>query len=371
MKREKTKHKGVYKVGDTYYVTYYVGSKKYEKAVGPRLSMALKEKMERENKGKRGKYEVLERQEKTTFKQLIDLYRKEGDGRNYILGPSETYLNYFEGRKLSNITRRDLFGFRDHVKSTPKERGGGEVTNSHVNRILAGLRRLFNFAVDRELMEENPFPKSSKSGLFYPEQKGLRNFFTEEEMERIIEASPEWLEPMVITAYLTGMREGELLNLRWECVDLHTGIIYLPSSKTLKDATGKGQRIVMQRQLVDLFQNLPKRSEWVFSQPDGTPYRHWNTFKAFRNLLKSLGIDTKKYSWKELRHTTASLMHLKGVPALSIKDQLRHTTVKTTADFYIGSNVEYQREQAEKLILNSGKIVGKPSSIQTSTMASA
>ena len=48
MKREKTKHKGVYKVGDTYYVTYYVGAKKFEKAVGPRLSIALKEKMERE-----------------------------------------------------------------------------------------------------------------------------------------------------------------------------------------------------------------------------------------------------------------------------------------------------------------------------------
>ena len=50
MKREKTKHKGIYKVGDTYYITYYVGSKKYEKAVGPRSSMALKEKVERERK---------------------------------------------------------------------------------------------------------------------------------------------------------------------------------------------------------------------------------------------------------------------------------------------------------------------------------
>ncbi|MDO9349841.1 MAG: hypothetical protein Q7U55_01220, partial [Deltaproteobacteria bacterium] len=65
------------------------------------------------------------------------------------------------------------------------------------------------------------------------------------------------------------------------------------------------------------------------------------------------------YSWKELRHTTASLMHRKGVPALVIKDQLRHTNVKTTVDFYIGADVDYQREMIEKLILNSGKIVGK------------
>jgi len=46
MKREKTKHKGVYRVGDTYYITYYVGSKKYEKAIGQKLKDALKEKMD-------------------------------------------------------------------------------------------------------------------------------------------------------------------------------------------------------------------------------------------------------------------------------------------------------------------------------------
>jgi len=243
MKREKTKHKGVYKVGDTYYITYYVGSKKYEKACGSKLSNALKEKMERENRGKRGNYEVLERQEKTTFDKLIDLYQKEGDGKRYILQFIPTYLKHFEGRKLSQITRKDLFKFRDTLKATPKQRGGGEVTDSNVNRALAGLRRLFNFAVSREYLEESPFPKTSKSGLFYPEKKGLRNFFTEEQMEKIIEASPEWLRPLILTAYYTGLREGELLGLKWEWIDLKDGVIYLPYTKTLKDPTSRGQRV--------------------------------------------------------------------------------------------------------------------------------
>ena len=95
MEREKTKHKGIYKVGDTYYVTYYVGSKKYEKAMGSKLSNALKEKMERERKGRRGTYEVLEREEKTSFKQLVDLYEKEGDGKKYILQFVSAYLLHF------------------------------------------------------------------------------------------------------------------------------------------------------------------------------------------------------------------------------------------------------------------------------------
>jgi integrase len=197
--------------------------------------LALKEKMERESKGKRGNYQVVERQEKTTFDQLIKLYQKEGDDKRYILQFISTYLKHFKGRKLSQITRRDLFTFRDALKATPKQRGGEEVTGSNINRALAGLRRLFNFAISREYMEESPFPKTSKSGLFYPDKRGLRNFFTEEQMEKIVETSPEWLKPMILTAYYTGLREGELLGLRWEWIDLKDGVIYLPSTKTLKD----------------------------------------------------------------------------------------------------------------------------------------
>jgi hypothetical protein len=48
-------------------------------------------------------------------------------------------------------------------------------------------------------------------------------------------------------------------------------------------------------------------------------------------------------------------MHRKGVAALVIKDQLRHSNIKTTVDFYIGADMSYQREQIEKLRLNSGK----------------
>lgn len=358
MKREKTKHKGIYRVGDTYYVTYYVGSKKYEKAMGSKLSVALGEKVERERKGKRGVYEVLERQEKTSFKQLVELYEKEGDGKKYILQFIPAYLSHFGEKKLSQITRKDLFKFRDAVKSTPKQRGEAVVTDSTVNRALAGLRRLFNFAVLREYMEQNPFPTISKSGLFYSEEKGLRNFFTEEQMEKIVDASPAWLKPMILTAYYTGLREGEMLGLRWEWIDLKDGVIYLPSTKTLKDPTSQGQRVIMQKELIDLFENIPKASEWVFYRQDGTPYIRDHIYEPFKKILRGLGIDTKKYSWKELRHTTASLMHRKGVPTVAIKDQLRHSNIRTTVDFYIGSDMTYQREQAEKLIL-SGKIVGR------------
>jgi hypothetical protein len=64
-------------------------------------------------------------------------------------------------------------------------------------------------------------------------------------------------------------------------------------------------------------------------------------------------------------------MHRKGVPALAIKEQLRHTNIKTTVDFYIGADLAYQREQLEKLTLNSGKIVGNDHLQETRRIASA
>ncbi len=359
--REKTKHKGIYKVGDSYYVIYNDGTKKIsekgeeylvrrEKRIEGNLDDALKFKVDMEENVKKGRYPVMQRMEKMSFKDLFDFYEKE-EGKDYVMQYKEKYLNRFGERKLSQISRHDVFQFRNEVKSTPKKRGGGEVTDSHVNRVLAGLRRLFNFAEAEEYMERSPFPTTPKSKLLYPERKGLRNFFTEEQMGKIIDASPGWLKPMILTSYYTGMRQGELLKLRWEHVDLETGIIHLPFSKTLKDPSGQGQRIVMQRELIEFFKAQSKRSEWVFSKQDGLPYIHEDIHKPFKLILKALGIDAKQYSWKEIRHTTASLMHLKGVASLAIKDQLRHTTVKTTEDFYIGSNVDYQRAQAEKLIL--------------------
>lgn len=148
------------------------------------------------------------------------------------------------------------------------------------------------------------------------------------------------------------MRVGEILGLRWDYVGLEGGIIYLPSSKTLKDRTGLGQKVAMQRELVDLFQTVPKRSEWVFTKWDGLPYNHSDVHKPFKKVLKSLGIEDEKYSLKDIPHTTGSLMNLKGVPPMGIKDQLRHASIKTMDDFFIASNIEFQRAQAERLVFD-------------------
>jgi len=251
-----------------------------EKRIEGNLSDALKFKVEMEGKVKKGAYYIHQGMEKMAFDELMGLYAKERNGKDYIFKFEKAYLELFKGRKLATITRSDLFDFRDKVKATPRKRGKKEVKDSTVNRGLAGLRRLFHYAMAKECLERSPFPEDPKSGLFYPEMRGLRNFFTEIEMVRIIEAAPKWVKSIIITSYLTGMRSGEARGLRWERVDLEAGVIHLPSSKTLRDPSALGQRIVTQRELIDLLKTLPKRSEWVFFRWDGGRLMSIRTFSS-------------------------------------------------------------------------------------------
>jgi len=90
-----------------------------------------------------------------------------------------------------------------------RNKRGAEVTDSTVNRALAGLRRLFNFAIAREYMEETPFPKTSKSGLLYPEPRGKKKYFTEQQIERILEEAfkpeyPCWMRDVILTRITRG-----------------------------------------------------------------------------------------------------------------------------------------------------------------------
>ena len=348
MKALKTKYPGIYQIGKNYYIDFYGNGKRHRKVVGPNLDQAVEEKARMKRKNRQGKYHIIERMEKTTFDELIELYKKEGDGKSYILQFEKVYLEYFKGWKLSYITRSNLFAFRDTVKTTPKQNGGKQVTDTTVNRALAGLRRLFHFAMAKEYMEESPFPKDPKSGLFYSEKgnRGKKKYYTEEEVRKIIEASPGWLRPIVITAYLTGMRAGEILGLKWKDVNLENGEILLQRTKA-----GESQVVNIQDDLIQLFKNLPKhpKSELIFCQADGSPLKDWHYYKPFKEALKSIGKSEKGWNFHTIRHTTGTHLHMKGVPVIAIKDQLRHSDIRVTTDFYVGCDSEYQKAQMEKL----------------------
>jgi len=105
------------------------------------------------------------------------------------------------------------------------------VSTRTVNIELALLRRMFNLAISWDKCKSNPLNKVKFFQGLPPKERIL----TMEEEERLLAETPKHLRPILITALNTGMRRGEILNLKWADIDLSTGYIHIRKSKSGKE----------------------------------------------------------------------------------------------------------------------------------------
>jgi integrase len=81
------------------------------------------------------------------------------------------------------------------------------------------------------VLSENPV-----SSVKFLDEHNIRDrVLTAEEFQRMLDASPGYLKPILQCAYYTGMRRGEILALTWDKVDLKAGFIRLKDTDTKTD----------------------------------------------------------------------------------------------------------------------------------------
>ena len=87
-----------------------------------------------------------------------------------------------------------------------------------------------------------------------------------EEFGRLQAAAEPWLRPILLVAYATGMRKGEIRSLRWDQVDLKRGTIRLRSTDTKTD---EGRVIPLNQALTSVFKTATRYvgCPWVFVNP--------------------------------------------------------------------------------------------------------
>jgi integrase len=81
-------------------------------------------------------------------------------------------------------------------------------------------------AVEEDLLEVAPIVR------LYKEHSARECALSEEEYAHLLSVTPPHLKPIVITAYETGMRAGEIKRLTWDKVDFKTGFIRLQAEDT-------------------------------------------------------------------------------------------------------------------------------------------
>jgi integrase len=151
------------------------------------------------------------------------------------------------------------------------------------------------------------------------------------------------LEALYVLAIHTGMRQGELLALKWEDVDLDAGVLRVRGTKTARSRRtvqlsqtaldALTRHLTRQLGEIDRAGNAWRENGLVFATEIGTPLnRHNLTQRSFRPLLAKAGLPQIRFH--DLRHTCATLLLSKGVHAKYVQELLGHSTIAITLDTY-------------------------------------
>jgi|Deesub1362B_J571_1020462.scaffolds.fasta_scaffold02189_11 excisionase family DNA binding protein len=279
----------------------------------------------------------LEERKRITFKEFSKLYmenyskpnKKSWRGDYYTL---RHFVKNFGSYYLDEITPLEIEEFR--AKRLKK------VKKSTTNRDLALLKRMFNLAIEWGYCEKNPVKKVK----LFPERENLKErILTEEEELRLLANSAEHLRPILITALNTGMRLGEILNLKWEDVNFKERIIVLRETKSKKQRIIPINEILSEELLRLKLRN--GKSSYVFINPEnGKPLR--SVKRAFKGAVRRAGIEALRFH--DLRHTFATRLVQKGVDVETVKELLGHHSIRITQR-YLHSNLKVKKDAVERL----------------------
>ena len=170
------------------------------------------------------------------------------------------FLDRFGDRALADIKTADV---QDLIADLQKPRVVGRrpgvrvLSAARVNRIVDLLRHMLNWAVGREYIERTPFKRGSETLIKkLREDNKRRRRIDEEEEAALLGAAPPHIQAMIVAAIDTGMRQGEMLALRFADVDLERGLITLrarrrraedPRGADLDRAAARGHRMAAAR----------------------------------------------------------------------------------------------------------------------------
>ncbi len=231
-------------------------------------------------------------------------------------------LTYFSPiRKIDAIGIKDAEGFLDSLKqNAPKG-----VYNYHRT-----LRSMFNKANEWNYLRENPFSMIKLTKRQYQKP----NFVTEIMLIRIIKyITTNIVRDVVITAFYTGCRLGELVNLTWQDINIKDEVITIGNNNY--QTKSRKNRIVPIHQKVKkiLIKRFPKiirkDKHYVFSKYNGCAYTGDYFSRRFKKACRNAGID-EGIHFHCLRHGAITRMILNGAPLPAVQRIAGHSSIQTT-----------------------------------------
>ena len=277
-----------------------------------------------------------------SFESFVGLYEKDIKPKiklnTWITKESiikQKILPYFQKRKLSEITAKDIIDWQNEIRELT-DCHGRPLSKTYLKTVHNQLSAIFNHAIRYYGLQINPAQKAGNMGM---EEKKEMLFWTKDEYTKFSEAMMD--KPLSYYAfemlYWCGIREGELLALTPADFNFDRGTVSINKSYQrinkqdviTTPKTPKSIRVIqMPKFLCDEIQDYFKMFYSLDSDSRIFPISKNYLHREMARGSKATGV--KRIRIHDLRHSHVSLLIDMGFTALAIADRVGHESIDIT-----------------------------------------
>jgi len=275
--------------------------------------------------------------------------------------------------KLSMLNTPTIQSMYNNLKET--------LSPKTIRNIHGVLHKALEQAVKIGYLYKNPSDMCTLPRIVKKEIKPLDN----DDIARFLETiEGHKYENLFIVDLFTGMRQGEILGLTWDCVDFvngtvlikqqlqkekkRDGIYYLAPLKNNKSRKITPATLVLEslrKQYGEQIQNrMIAGNNWnqgdlpnlTFTNETGGHLSHVTVAKNFKRIVVSLGLHEARFH--DLRHSYAVASLQAGDDIKTVQDNLGHHTAAFTLDVYGHVTDKMKKESAERMNKHIKNITG-------------
>lgn len=235
-------------------------------------------------------------------------------------------------RKAHDITRRDVILLLDSIK----ERGAPV----QANRVLSCIRKMFNFAIERDLLSSNPCigvkPVTKENQcervLSELEIKILWDALSQDVFNKNISHKIHMSSETKLALKLqliTGQRKGEVISAEWAEIDLSSNWWVIPASKAKNNQEHRVPLSFLAIEILNEIKQLSGDSRYLF--PAKNKVNHITDGSIDKAVKRSYFDGIKSWTPHDLRRTAASHMTSIGISRLVVGKILNHSEQGVTA----------------------------------------
>lgn len=289
---------------------------------------------------------------KSSVRTVSDVWKEyqkkaERDNRSWSTdkGRAEHLVRHLGSVSAGTLSEHRIDQYRSlRLNETTKR--GAQPAPATLDREVELLKRMLNYAARSKLIRSNPIAHVR----LLREPNTRDTVVSQPDFETLVDSAPASLRPILVTAYETGMRKDEVLDLMWDQVDIKwvnneptEGVFRLRPQNTKEQ---KFRLVCLTDRVLAEFKGLPRAlSGYVFVNPK-TGERWKDIRKMWNKALELAGLTDVRFH--DLRRSFVSNARRRGIPESVVMAMSGHRTRAVFARYNIVDERDLQ-EAAKRL----------------------